>query len=148
LGLIGYMKKGNFIYLFILFYIFALTSCSNENLLNDSNIDSDQTENTQPSSDVYDQETSYDEYGVTVVNDLLDGFVPLIETVEKYKDRLRCISFETQLVFIDIGGSRDVTIFQTDFKDASFFVKYKGVQYINEKLFNQFVLDKLNSAEK
>ncbi len=146
--MIGNMKKGNFIYLFILLYIFALTSCSNENILKGSNANSDQTENTQPSPDVYDQETSYDEYyGITVVNDLPDGFVPLIETVEKYKDRLSCISFETQLVFIDIGGSTDVTIFQTDFKDDSFIVIYKGVQYFNEKLFTQFVLDKLNSTE-
>lgn len=55
------------------------------------------------------------------------GFVPLQSNLE---NGLSVMPFETQIAFLDAEG---VGIYQTDFKNSDFIVKYKGEYYVNKE---------------
>jgi len=55
------------------------------------------------------------------------GFVNLQSNL---KNGLSVMPFETQIAFLDADG---VGIYQTDFKNSDFIVKYKGEYYVNEE---------------
>lgn len=55
------------------------------------------------------------------------GFVNLQSSLT---NGLSVMPFETQIAFLDADG---VSIYQTDFKNSNFIVKYKGEYYVNEE---------------
>lgn len=69
-----------------------------------------------------------------IVFNLPPGFVSLDETTTLSKDALSYVFLESQISFIDSGGT---CIYQTSVKNDKFIVKYKGEYYINESEYNE-----------
>ena len=88
-----------------------------------------------------------------VVRKVPEGFIPLREAAKwegssDNESGLRYVTWESQISFLDADLSAGgVTIYQTDFKNSDFIVKYNNEYYVNEAKILELI-DIVNSKQR
>lgn len=84
-------------------------------------------------------------YNAKTVSNLPLGFVSLNDAITSSEGALSYVCWETQISFLD---SNETCVYQTDIKDDSFIVKYKGNYYISKSKYNEMLEAVTNDREQ